>query len=248
MLVVGALADNALEVWETAIELGYSPISVVFDGQKTLEGVETFSIHQLPAALKKLPAVRAGSRGYKDLAGLRLDIKWKTLLVRHVRDVEELGIRNWATLVHPTAHVSPSAKLGQGVFIGPLVSISSGAEIGRFTSVGRNSTVGHHATVGEFCHIAPGVVIPGRVEIGSGVTVGPGAVFLNYLRIGPDSLIGAGSVVTRSVKPGKQAQGNPARTYRSPKTVIIKGFTRFAKWLLKKVGLFDAVKKRLRPS
>lgn len=248
ILLVGQLSHNALEVLETVIEVGLKPIAVIFEGQKTLDAVETYRIEDLPRAMKKLPALVSGPQIYADLREQRIDQRWKNQLVRHVTEAEEHGISRWTTLVHPSAVVSPSASLGDGVFVGPLVSVSSQTEIGAHTRIGRNSTIGHHVIIGSFCHVGPGIVMPGQVKIEDGVTIGPGSVFLNHVRIGRDSLIGAGSVVTKSVKPGKQAQGNPARTLRSPKTVVKKTTRRLGKWVLKKLGLFEWARKRLRKS
>jgi UDP-3-O-[3-hydroxymyristoyl] glucosamine N-acyltransferase len=115
--------------------------------------------------------------------------------------------------------------------------------MGDFTRIGRGSTIGHHVEVGAFSQLGPGVVIPGLVKIGAGVTVGPGAVFLNHVAVGDNSLIGAGSVVTRNVATGKQAMGNPARTWLNPVAELRRSTPKTAKWVLRKIGLFDFVRK-----
>ena len=244
LLIVGSLDANALEVLETAALCGFTPINVIAAEQKPLQGVEWFSLDSLPAKLSTLPAVLGGTRVYQDLRGLKINVSWRKRTERLIKEAEEAGIREWMPLVHPSAFVSPSATVGVGVFIGPLVSIASESSIGDFSRVGRSTTIGHHVIVGQNCQIGPGVVVPGSVTIQEGVTVGPGAIFLNYVTIGEGALIGAGSVVTRSVKPGRQAMGNPARTRLKPMSAIRKFWKNGAKWILRRLGLFEIAKKR----
>ncbi len=52
------------------------------------------------------------------------------------------------------------------------------------------------------------------IEIGSDVWVGGAAIICPGVRIGPRSVIGAGSVVTREIKGGVFAAGNPCRVIR----------------------------------
>ncbi|RLA85264.1 MAG: acyl-[acyl-carrier-protein]--UDP-N-acetylglucosamine O-acyltransferase [Deltaproteobacteria bacterium] len=63
-------------------------------------------------------------------------------------------------MIHPTAFVHPSAKIGQGVEIGPYSIIGPGVEIGdgtwigshvvidRWTRIGENCRIYHHASIG----------------------------------------------------------------------------------------------------
>jgi acetyltransferase-like isoleucine patch superfamily enzyme len=243
ILLVGSIAGNAIEVLETALACGFDPVVVALEGQTRPEGLEGFSLHDLPERLKGYPATVAGSRSDPDLRFLRIDSRWRIRSERQVAEAEAAGIINWVSLVHPSSSVSPSAHLGKGVFVGPLVSVSSASTVGDFTHIGRGSTIGHHVDVGTFSQLGPGVVMPGYVTVGSGVTVGPGVVFLNSVTVGDNSLIGAGSIVTRSVRSGRQAMGNPARTRLNPASEIRRSVPKFAKRLLWKIGLFDVAKR-----
>jgi sugar O-acyltransferase (sialic acid O-acetyltransferase NeuD family) len=246
LLLIGRPSQHAVEVLETAELLGFEVVSILFEGQKPREGVPALRIEDLTAGDKDLPAVLGTPGPYPGFSGRRPDERWRARLERLVADAEASGISNWISLVHPTAHVSRFVVLGKGVFVAPLASISSDTEIGDFTRIGRSSTVGHDVKIGPFCAVGPGVVIPGHVSLEANVTVGPGAVFLNNIKVGTGSMIAAGSMVTRSVKPGSLALGNPARTGLRPKTAIRKAPKRFARWALKKLGLFDSVKSLLR--
>lgn len=62
---------------------------------------------------------------------------------------------------------------------------------------------------------ASGLEFGRPVRIGRNVRIGAGAIILPGVFIGDDALIGAGSVVTRDVRAGATAFGNPARVQAS---------------------------------
>ncbi len=62
-------------------------------------------------------------------------------------------IERLATLVHPKAVVSPSAKLGEGCIIEGGAVLSANTTIGRGVLVMANAVVGHDATVGAYCKL-----------------------------------------------------------------------------------------------
>jgi UDP-3-O-[3-hydroxymyristoyl] glucosamine N-acyltransferase len=76
-----------------------------------------------------------------------------------------------ATLIHPTAYVSPSAQLQKGCCIEPLAVVQTGAAIGTATFVASGAVVRHNATIGDFCHIdcnavvETGAVVPAKTKI-----------------------------------------------------------------------------------
>lgn len=58
-----------------------------------------------------------------------------------------------ATLIHPTAVVSPSAVIGCGSVIEPMAVVQSNATIGEGTMVASGAVVKHNATVGNGCYV-----------------------------------------------------------------------------------------------
>ncbi len=61
--------------------------------------------------------------------------------------------------IHPTAMVSPSAKLGKGVEIGPYATIGEDVSLGDFCIIDSFAQVLGYTTVGQGCHIFPYAVI-----------------------------------------------------------------------------------------
>ncbi len=126
----------------------------------------------------------------------------------------EIGRRfalRYHSLIHPTAYVSPLARIGQGVFVGANSVIGPGAHLGDHVFVNRGVTIGHDTHVGAFSRIQPGANLGGLSRIGSGVTIAIGATLLERLVIGNGAFIGAGAVATDDVPEGVLVVGIPAK-------------------------------------
>jgi sugar O-acyltransferase (sialic acid O-acetyltransferase NeuD family) len=118
-----------------------------------------------------------------------------------------------ATLVHPRAHVSASARVAEGCVVGPLAVVGAESALGAHALVGRGALVGHHVEVGPGCVLNPGANVAGHVRLGAGVAVGMGAVVADHVAVGDGAFVAAGAVVVRDVAPGARVQGVPARPY-----------------------------------
>lgn len=127
----------------------------------------------------------------------------------------ELTASGWvaASVVHPSAVISESARLGEGVVVGPLVVVGAATEVGSHSLLGRGVLVGHHTTLGSGTVVNPGGNIAGLVTGGSELTVGMGASVANGLSLGDRAVIAAGAVVVRDVDAGSRVQGVPARVF-----------------------------------
>ncbi len=119
-----------------------------------------------------------------------------------------------ATIVHPRAHVSSSAKLAAGCVVGPGAVIGAETIVQAHTLISRGALVGHHDRIGAFASLMPGVNIGGHVELGERAMIGMGAVVVNGTRVGADTTVAAGAVVLAEVADGIRVQGMPAREYR----------------------------------
>ena len=118
-----------------------------------------------------------------------------------------------ATIVHPGAHVSPTARLGAGCVVAPGAVIGAETVIGAHTLVSRGALIGHHCRVGAFVSLLPGANVGGHAEIGDRTVVGMGAVIVNGTIVGTDATVAAGAVVLREIRDGIRVQGVPAREY-----------------------------------
>jgi sugar O-acyltransferase (sialic acid O-acetyltransferase NeuD family) len=129
---------------------------------------------------------------------------------RFTDQIDELGMP-FATLVHPTAHVSRTAEAGPGTFVGVGAIIGSHTRLGRHVFVNRGALIGHHTRIGDFVTIQPGANIAGACDIGAATYVGMGAVIIDHTRVGSHSVIGAGAVVIEEVPDHVLVVGVPAK-------------------------------------
>ncbi len=123
------------------------------------------------------------------------------------------GLEN-VTVIHPTAHVAPSARVGAGTLICAGAIICTRARIGRGVIINTGAVAEHHNVIEDFVHIAPRTVMAGRVTIREGAMIGSGSTIIPFITVGEWSTVGAGSVVTREVPAGVTVMGVPARVVR----------------------------------
>ena len=127
--------------------------------------------------------------------------------------VERLKANNsaieFATAIHPSAVISPSAKIGEGSVVMAGAVVNADAVIGKHCIVNTGATIDHDCVVGDYCHVAPGAHICGGTQIGEGTWVGVGTSIIQCLNIGKNCMIGAGSVVVRDIPDDVTAFGNP---------------------------------------
>jgi sugar O-acyltransferase (sialic acid O-acetyltransferase NeuD family) len=124
-------------------------------------------------------------------------------------------VLEFSTAIHPSAVVSPSAKIGEGTVVMAGAVINADVVIGKHCIINTGATVDHDCMIGDYCHIAPGVNISGATHIGEGAWVGVGSCVIQCLQIGGNCIIGAGSVVIKDVPGNVVAYGNPCKVIRN---------------------------------
>lgn len=117
-------------------------------------------------------------------------------------------------VVHPSAVVDASVKVGAGTVIFQGGIVQADAQIGQHVIVNTSASIDHDCTIEDFVHIAPKATLCGNVRVGAGTLVGAGSVIAPNLKIGKNCLIAAGSVVTTHIPDGAIVRGNPARVIK----------------------------------
>ena len=117
-------------------------------------------------------------------------------------------------IVSPHAHVSSSAKLGEGTIVMHNALVNSEAVVGSNCILNSGCLVEHETIVGDHCHISTMAVLNGQCRIGNRCFIGSSTVLGNNISINDDILVSAGSLVLRNLeKPGTYI-GNPLRKIR----------------------------------
>lgn len=117
------------------------------------------------------------------------------------------------TLIHPTAYVAATARIGAGCIIGPFANIGSFAQIGEHVLVNLYAAAGHDTRIGAYSAFSPYAVANGGSSVGVKVFFGTHAVVTPSASVGDDCKIAAGAVVYKDVPVGSLASGNPAKAF-----------------------------------
>ena len=125
--------------------------------------------------------------------------------------VESIDVKKYPVAIHPTAVVSPRAKIGEGTVVMQGAIIQTCVEIGKHCIINTGASVDHECKIGDYVHIAPRATLSGDVEVGDGTWIGVGAVVKQCIKIGRNCMIGAGATVVKDVPDGATIIGEPGR-------------------------------------
>lgn len=194
-LVLGASGHGKV-VLATLLELG-EPVAAVLDDDPARAGGDLLGI----PVRGPIAAYRAGEAPAVFGIGANRD--------RH-RLAGSLPFA-WAAVVHPTAWVHPSARLGAGAFVAAGAVIQPDAVVGAHAIVNTGASVDHDSVIGDYAHVAPGASLAGGVTVGQGALVGIGACVNPGVSIGDWAVLGAGAAAVHDIAAGATAVGVPAR-------------------------------------
>lgn len=134
-----------------------------------------------------------------------IDIK-KQLITK----LKEKGAK-FLTLIHPTAIVADTAKIGEGVIVYPYVIVSDCVQLGDFVMMNSYSLCGHDAKVGRYCILCPYAAVTGFAVLEDEVFLGTHTTIAPNKKIGYKSKVSANSVVMRDVPANKIVFGVPGK-------------------------------------
>lgn len=112
---------------------------------------------------------------------------------------------------HPSAYLSPDARIGEGAAFCQNAFVGSLVKIGDNFHGSVRCTVGHDAVIGDHVRVGAGAFIGGHTIVGNGAFLGSGSMLKDRISFGSGSVAALGSAVFMDVPDNATVMGNPAR-------------------------------------
>ncbi|WP_088041607.1 acetyltransferase [Bacillus sp. EAC] len=122
-----------------------------------------------------------------------------------------LNNEKYVTVVHPSAVISSSSKIGNGTVVMPKAIINADATIGEHCIINTGAIIEHDNMIGHYTHLSPNTTLTGNVLIEEGAHIGASATIIPGIKVGNWSIVGAGSTVIHHIPSFSTAVGSPAR-------------------------------------
>jgi sugar O-acyltransferase (sialic acid O-acetyltransferase NeuD family) len=122
--------------------------------------------------------------------------------VKYRRPIAEKLVAEGASFtsyIHPTATISPSAVIGEGVVIALHVNIGPNVVVGDFTLLNSRCSLGHDTKVGKYNFISPNVCFSGFSSIGDENLFGINSATIPGIAVGDRNKIMAGMTLDKNV-------------------------------------------------
>jgi sugar O-acyltransferase (sialic acid O-acetyltransferase NeuD family) len=117
----------------------------------------------------------------------------------------------FATLVHPSAVVAPTARIGEGVVLCPFSTVSDGVVLGDFAMLNFYASAGHDARIGRYATLSPYATVNGFAELGEEVFLGSHATVTSRRKIGDGARVSANVAVHADVPARTLVYGPPSK-------------------------------------
>ncbi len=128
------------------------------------------------------------------------------------KGLESIGLQ-LLSIIHPSAIISSSAKIGDGCFVGANAVIQNNVVINDYALINTAAIIEHDNVIGKAVHIAPSACTAGRVKICDLAFLGIGALVAPDITIGYSSFINAGVLVKKDVDDGLTMIGYTAKIH-----------------------------------
>ena len=87
---------------------------------------------------------------------------------------------NIATLIHPTAYVSPSTIIGTGTVVEPKAVVNARSKIGSGCIISVGAIVDHDCSIGQYSHINAGAICMAGSKVKKLTKVNAGEIIKGY--------------------------------------------------------------------
>ena len=110
----------------------------------------------------------------------------------------------FANIIMPSSEVSPTAKLGEGIYVGPHTTIASNTIVENNVFVHGHCLLGHDSHIHSHTYFSGRDYMAGFCDVGERVFVGLSVCVADHINITDDVWVGIGSIVAKDLaQPGK---------------------------------------------
>jgi len=120
----------------------------------------------------------------------------------------------FATIIHPTCFIDPTAKIGNGSVLYPGCIVDKNAIIENNVLLNLGVVISHNSYIASHSFISPRVVIAGFSSIGECCNIGINTTIIDNIKITNNVFTGGGSVIIKNIELSGLYVGNPARFIR----------------------------------
>jgi sugar O-acyltransferase (sialic acid O-acetyltransferase NeuD family) len=131
--------------------------------------------------------------------------------LRKQRELTADGL-TFVSVTHPSAVVSPHARIGIGSVMLAGSVVGAFAVVGIAGIVNTAATIDHDGRLADGVHVSPGAHLGGNVVIGEAAWIGIGAAIRHGIAVGANVVVGAGAAVVKDVAADLVVGGVPACT------------------------------------
>ena len=195
LIIIGG-GGHAKVLADLAMSTGHNVIGFLDDNEKVAEML----------GLKRIGTV-ADCEKYADKAKFVIGIGNNKIR----KEIFEKYDLEYVTLIHPSAIISKTVKLGEGAVVLAGAIINADAKIGKQSIINTGAVVEHDCVIGEFTMVAPRATVCGFTKVGNNCWLGAGSVVNNVIKICDDVVVGSGAAVVKNMEEAGTYIGVPAR-------------------------------------
>jgi len=146
--------------------------------------------------------------------GLMVGIGYKHFAFRKKVFEQFKGRIPFANIIHSSAYIDPSCKLGEGLFVLPACVLDYQVTLGDNVLLNTACTIAHDSTIGAHSFLSPRVAMAGFIEVGTCCNIGINTTIIDNIKIADSVQTGGGTVVVKDLEKAGLYVGVPARLVR----------------------------------
>lgn len=111
---------------------------------------------------------------------------------------------NWESIIHPTAVIASTSKIGKGSILFPQVTVSVDSNLGAFGLYYIHSTICNDCKIGDYVSIMSSASVSEHVEIGDECFLAAGSTVYPHKKLGNKVVVGVEATASRDYNDGAE--------------------------------------------